>query len=209
MNFTSNYNHFSVKFIPFEVRVRTVRLFHRFGNRILLLNVQLLYSAVYGHALDIYQFGCRNMNEFFDAMQNLFYLTQESNIVIVNCYIEPSTVSFVDVDANIRIQVTTLNDMAAFFKMDEFATLCKILQRTANTFMRIGDLEYEMSKCSKTFNILQYGFESFIEFFLTFSHLFQFTSIDSGNCFDTSTGKFKIYENTLFKLNEPACQTIF
>src|SRR5699024_2193033 len=71
--------------IPVPIRLNLIALFHEFDNRIVLCNVALLYRARYGCELNVQQYGCLNMNQFFSSMKHLFYFHQIGETTFVNC----------------------------------------------------------------------------------------------------------------------------
>lgn len=188
------------QFIPFGVRVNLINLFHHHQNRIVMCNVELLYFIMYEQGLNISRYGCYNLNQLFNNMPNLFYLSKNRDAVFVNCSIKKDSFHYSKIDEFVEVRLNSLNNLSMFFEYDDFLSFEKSLLQTMILPSSIKDLEMALIKSNKPFSIMKYGFESVTEFFITFSDLFDFKPLQTTEQIEKETIDFKSIQNFLLNI---------
>lgn len=165
-----------------------------------MCNVELLYFIMYEQGLNISRYGCYNLNQLFNNMPNLFYLSKNRDAVFVNCSIKKDSFHYSKIDEFVEVRLNSLNNLSMFFEYDDFLSFEKSLLQTMILPSSIKDLEMALIKSNKPFSIMKYGFESVTEFFITFSDLFDFKPLQTTEQIEKETIDFKSIQNFLLNI---------
>jgi len=146
--------------------------------------VALLYRERFGEPLNVQQYGCLNMNQFFNSMKHMFYFHQVGETTYVNCYLPIGSVKLIAEPHKTRLDLNSLENISFIFEPHDFNCIRSILIKSMESAKSLKVSQFEqdfISQAGFAFNYLKYGFKSTSDFFITFSQLFELKdpSIDS------------------------------
>lgn len=178
--------------IPVPIRLNLIRLFHEFDNRLVLCNVSLLYEKRFGKPLNVSQYGCLNMNQFFYSMKHQFSFHQIKETTYVNCCIDIGSIKLIcntDIYQTeelklTRVDLSFLENIFFVFEPHDFNCIRAILLKTLemNSPIKVAQFELDfIALAGYAFNYLKYGFKSTSDFFIVFAELFNFIEPTKSN----------------------------